>query len=40
MIDDDSDKKLHLIQSKQISKASISVSYSQGVNDIIRKQLK
>jgi len=40
MIDDDSDKKLHLIQAKQISKTSISVSYSQVVNDILRKQLK
>jgi hypothetical protein len=40
MIDDDIDKKLDLIQAKQISKTSISVSYSQVVNDILRKQLK
>lgn len=40
MIDDEIDKKLRLIQAKQISKSSSSVSYSKVLNDAIRKQLK
>jgi predicted transcriptional regulator len=40
MIDDDLDKKLRLIQAKQITKTSSSVSYSQVVNESIRRQLK
>ena len=39
-IDDDIDKKLHLIQAKEITKTSSSVSYSQVINDMLRKQLK
>jgi hypothetical protein len=40
MIDDEIDKKLHLIQAKQIAKTRSSVSYSQIINDMLRKQLK
>ena len=40
MIDDDLDKKLRLLQAKLISKTSESISYSQVVNDELRKQLK
>ena len=40
MIDDDLDKKLRLIQAKLISKTNDSVSYSQVINDELRKQLK
>ena len=40
MIDDDLDKKLRLIQAKEITKTSSSISYSQVVNDMLRKQLK
>ena len=40
MIDDDLDKKLHLIQAKEITKTSSSISYSQVINDMLRKQLK
>ena len=40
MIDEDIDKKLRLIQAKQISKSSSSVSYSRVLNDSLRKQLK
>ncbi len=40
MIDDDLDKKLRLLQAKLISKTNESVSYSQIVNDELRKQLK
>lgn len=40
MIDDDIDKKLRLIQAKQISKSTRSVSYSQVLNESLRKQLK
>jgi hypothetical protein len=40
MIDEDIDKKLRLIQAKQISKTSSSVSFSEVLNDAIRKQLK
>jgi predicted transcriptional regulator len=40
MIDDDLDKKLRLIQAKEITKTSSSISYSRVVNDMLRKQLK
>lgn len=40
MIDDVIDKKLRLIQAKQIANTSSSVSYSQVLNDMLRKQLK
>ena len=40
MIDDDLDKKLRLVQAKLISKSNESVSYSQVINDELRKQLK
>ena len=40
MIDDDLDKKLRLIQAKEITKTSSSISYSQVVNEMLRKQLK
>jgi len=40
MIDDDIDKKLHLIQAKQISQTSSNVSYSSVINEVLRRQLK
>ncbi len=40
MIDDDIDKKLRLIQAKQISKTNSSVSYSSVINEVLRRQLK
>ncbi len=40
MIDDDLDKKLRLIQAKQISKNSESVSFSRGINTELRRQLR
>jgi len=40
MIDDAIDKKLRLIQAKQIANTSSSVSYSRVVNETLRKQLK
>ena len=40
MIDDDLDKKVRLVQAKQIAKTSSSVSFSQVINDTLRKQLK
>jgi hypothetical protein len=40
MIEDDLDKKLRLIQAKEITKTSSSISYSQVINDMLRKQLK
>ncbi len=40
MIDDDLDRKLRLIQAKQITRTSESISYSRVVNEAIRKQLK
>jgi len=40
MIDEGIDRKLRLIQAKQIAKTSSSVSYSQVLNDTLRKQLK
>jgi hypothetical protein len=40
MMDDALDKKLRLIQAKQIANTSSSVSYSRVLNDMLRKQLK
>jgi predicted transcriptional regulator len=40
MIDDEIDKKLRLIQAKEITKTNSSISFSQVVNDMLRKQLK
>ena len=40
MIDYDIDKKLRLIQAKQISKTNSSVSYSSVINEVLRRQLK
>ena len=40
MIDEDIDKKLRLIQAKQITKTSSSVSFSQVLNESLRKKLK
>jgi hypothetical protein len=40
MIDEDLDKKLRLIQAKQIQSTNGSVSYSKVINDTLRKQLK
>ena len=40
MIDDDLDKKLRQLQAKLIQDTTSSVSYSQVVNETIRKSLK
>jgi hypothetical protein len=40
MIDDEIDKKLRLIQAKQIAKTTSSISYSQVLNETLRRQLK
>ncbi len=40
MIDDDVDKKLRLIQAKEISKTQSSVSFSRVINEMLRKKLK
>ena len=40
MIDEDIDRKLRLIQAKQISKTNKSISYSNVLNEAIRKQIK
>ncbi len=40
MIDEDIDKKLHLIQAKQITKTSSAISYSKVLNEALRRQLK
>lgn len=40
MIDDDLDKKLRMIQAKQISKTNTSVSFSNVLNETLRKQIK
>ena len=40
MIDEGIDRKLRLIQAKQITKTSSSVSYSKVLNDTLRKQIK
>ncbi len=38
MIDDDVDKKLRLIQAKEISKTQSSVSFSRVINEMLRKK--
>jgi hypothetical protein len=40
MIDDDNDKKLRDIQSKEIKDTQGSVSYSRVLNDVLHKSLK
>jgi len=40
MIDDDLDKKLRLLQAKEITKSMESVSFSSTLNDVLRKSLK
>jgi len=40
MIDDDLDKKLRLIQAKEIQNTSASVSYSGTLNKVLRNSLK
>ncbi|MCJ8306906.1 MAG: hypothetical protein HRU07_07665 [Nitrosopumilus sp.] len=40
MIDDDLDKKLRLLQAKEIVKSTKSVSFSSTLNDVLRKRLK
>ena len=40
MVDDDVDKKLRIIQAKEISKTQSSVSFSRVINEMLRKQLK
>jgi len=40
MIDDDLDKKLHLIQAKAIQSTNSAVSFSSVLNKILRKKLK
>lgn len=40
MIDEENDKKLRLIQAKQITTSTSSVSYSRVINDVLRAALK
>jgi hypothetical protein len=40
MIDDDLDKKLRMLQAKEVTKTAKSVSFSQIINDTIRKSVK
>jgi len=40
MIDDDLDKKLRLIQAKEIQNTTSFVNYSRVINEILRKKLK
>jgi len=40
MLDDDLNKKLHLIQAKAIQNTTSSVSYSRVINETLRKKLK
>ncbi len=40
MIDDDLDKKIRVIQAKEIQRTNRSVSFSSVVNDLVRKQIK
>ena len=40
MLEDEVDKQLRVVQGKQISKSTMSVSYSKVVNDILKKGLK
>ena len=39
MIDEDNDKKLRMIQAKQITQSTKSVSYSRVINEILRKAI-
>lgn len=40
MIDDDLDKKLRQLQAKLIQETSSSISYSQVINETVRKSIK
>jgi len=40
MIDDDLDKKLRLLQAKQIKESTKSVSFSRVINEVVRNGLK
>jgi len=40
MIDEDIDKKLRQLQAKLIQETSSSISYSQVINETIRKSIK
>jgi len=40
MIDDDLDKKLRLLQAKEIQSTNSAVSYSRVINKTLRKKLK
>jgi len=40
LIDDDLDKKLRLLQAKEITKSVKSVSFSRILNNVLRKSLK
>lgn len=40
MIDEELDKKLRIIQAREISKTSSSKSYSGVLNEVLRRQLK
>lgn len=40
MIDIDLDKKLRILQAKQLQKENKSISYSKVINDVVRKALK
>ena len=40
MLDDDFDKKIRMIQAKQIMKSEKSVSFSNVLNEVLRKGLK
>lgn len=40
VLDDDLDKKLRLLQSKEIIKSTKSISFSRTINEVIRKSLK
>jgi len=40
LIDDDLDKKLRLLQAKEITKTVKSVSFSRIVNNVVKKSLK
>ena len=40
IIDDDLDKKLRLLQAKEIAKSTKSVSFSSTLNEVLRKSLK
>ncbi len=40
MIDDDLDKKLHIIQAQAIQKTNSAVSFSKVLNEVIRNNIK